>query len=509
MHFLIVGAGSAGSVVSRRLLDSGHTVSLVEAGGSDDANPNIAHLNTLGLIWHSEQDWDYYTVPQPGANQRSLHVPRGKVTGGSHSLNACIWVRGASSDYDTWERMGCSGWGWQQVLPYFMKAENYDGAPNPLRGRDGLLDVVQDYPRQELQESMLEATLEQGHPLNEDYNLGEPTGVSRMQLTLRNGLRFSSWSAYLKPVLDHENLTVHTGLRVAHLLLKDRRVQGIVVVDDTGKEQELRADAVILCAGALGSPEILLRSGIGPRAELQELGITVQVDSPKVGKNLQDHFLSPVIYSSELELGHPQTAPTQTHFFAKSQPELAHPDTQPLFFSYPMYSQGYPGGMSGPEEGFTLMAGIVSPHSRGELKLTGTSLADPVHLDLGTLAEQADVDALVESVRQCRAIGRQPVLAQQWQAQEIWPGEAVTDDDLEQYVRDSVVTYHHQVGTCSMGPESQDVVDPQTLGVRGVEGLHIMDASIMPKIPTGNTNAPSIMIGEKGADIVLELYAKH
>lgn len=505
MHFLVVGAGSAGSVVTRRLIDAGHRVTLVEAG-TFDTNPNIKHLNTLGLLWHSEQDWDYYTVPQEGANSRSLHIPRGKVTGGSHALNACIWVRGASADYDSWEYNGCPGWGWDDILPYFKKIENYDGSASELRGTGGLLDVSATYPRQDLQEAMVAATVEAGHPLNEDYNSGDPTGVSRMQLNLRDGHRFSSFMAYVKPIIEHENLEIITDVRVASLIIEDGEVLGIKVLTTSGESQEIRADKTVLCSGALGSPEILLRSGVGPRDELEEIGIKVQVDSPRVGKNLHDHFLSPVIFTSTRELEDPKSAPAQTHFFAKSREDLAVPDTQPLFFSYPMYSQGYPGEMTGPEQGFTLMAGVVRPVSRGSLTLTGASLDDPVALDPAALKDQADTDALVESVKQCREIGRQKSLAEDWGAQEIWPGPEVTDEELEEYVRNSVVTYHHQVGTCAMGSSDQDVVDPRTLEVRGLRGIHIMDASIMPTVPTGNTNAPSIMIAEKGADILLDLY---
>lgn len=503
MKYLVIGAGSAGNVMARRLLDAGHDVTLVEAGNYD-VNPNIDHLNTLGLLWHSEDDWDYYTVPQPGANGRRLHVPRGKVMGGSHALNACIWVRGAREDYDNWSYNGCPGWSWDEVLPYFKKIEKFDGELNETRSDEGLLDVCSTYPRHDLQESMVQAAVEAGFPLNKDYNGGNPEGISRMQLNIRNLHRFSTFRAYILPVKNHKNLTILTGRRVTRLLFEGTQVTGAQFLKQDGTVQDIFADATILCAGALGSPEILLRSGIGPADELAELGIEVIADVPGVGKNLHDHMLAPVIFTTTQEISVPEAAPAQTHLFAKSTADQLVPDTQPIFFSNPMYSQGYPGDMTGPDQAFTLMAGIVRPQSRGELTLTGADISDPVSLDLAVLEEQTDADALVASLKHCRTIGRQAALAEEWGAEEIWPGPQVTtDEELEEYARNSVVTYHHQVGTCAMGQSAQSVTNPRTLEVYRVSGLYVADASVMPTVPTGNTNAPSIMIAERAADIIL------
>lgn len=501
--FLIVGGGSAGAVLTRRLIDAGKTVTLIEAG-LQEPNPDIDHLNDLGKLWHSEQDWDYLTAPQPGANNRQLHLPRGKALGGSHALNACIWVRGAAADYDTWEYLGNPGWGWEDVLPYFIKAENYDGPPSDLRGTEGPLDVRQNFSRSPLQESMVEAAQQAGHPLNSDYNSGNPEGISRMQLNVRDNKRFNVWHAYLKPIATHENLTLITGARVEKVLFEGTSAIGVVAHTADGIE-EIFAHKIVLSAGALGSPEILLRSGVGPAHELKELNIAPIADIPGVGKNLHDHLLVPVIYTSTLPIPLPEVAPAEVHLFAKSTPAQALPDTQPIFFSFPMYSQAYgPGEMTGPEEAFTLMAGIVRPQSRGELTLTGSALDDPVRVDLGVFEADSDVQAMVESIKQCRDIGRQSALAEDWQASEIWPGPNVTDDELEEYARNAVVTYHHQVGTCAMGTGRQAVVSPSDLSVYGVHNLHIVDASVMPLVPTGNTNAPSIMIAEKIADTLLK-----
>ncbi len=502
LDYIIVGAGSAGNVIARRLLDAGKSVAVLEAG-TQDTNPDIAHLYTLGLLWHSAQDWDYYTTEQPGASNRRIHLPRGKVMGGSHALNATIWVRGDKTDYANWEKEGCAGWGWKDVLPVYKKIENFDGGASETRGDSGLLDVVEGFERNPIQEDMLAGAVETGIPFNDDYNCGTVEGVSRMQLTVRDGERFNTWHAYLKPVAENPNLRLLTGAHVRRLIIEDGGVVG-VEFDQDGERQELRAGETILAAGAINSPELLLRSGIGPAEELRATGIEPIHDLPGVGKNLQDHLLSPVIFTTAAKpvpMG--AVAPAEVHFFAKSRPELPVADTQPIFFSVPMYSHDYaPGEMTGPDNAFSMLGGLVRPKSRGQVTLSGPGEDDPVLVDLGALREQADADALVASVRQCREIGRSQALAG-WEPTEIFPGPEIADADLEQYVRDSVVTYHHQVGTCKMGVDELAVVDPSTFQVHGLSGLRIADASIMPLVPTGNTNAPTIMIGERAATAII------
>ncbi|GAA1348281.1 GMC family oxidoreductase N-terminal domain-containing protein [Arthrobacter koreensis] len=503
-EYIVIGAGSAGNVVARRLLDAGRKVTVLEAGDLD-TNPDIAHLNTLGALWHSPQDWNYYTTEQAGASGRRIHLPRGKVMGGSHALNASIWVRGDRWDYDSWAAAGCEGWSWEDVLPVFKQIESYDGGASETRGTGGLLDVVQDFPRNPVQEDMLAGAQEIGLELNPDYNSGSVEGVSRMQLNVRDGKRFNTWHAYLKPVMDSPNLTLVTGAHVRRLLVEDGVVRG-VEYELAGELHTVQAGETILCAGAINSAELLLRSGVGPAAELEAAGVEPVLDLPGVGKNLQDHLLAPVIFSAGARpVPDGEVAPAEVHLFAKSRPELPVPDTQPIFFSVPMYSQDYAGGeMTGPANGFSMLGGLVRPESRGEITLTGPSPEDPLRIDLGALSEQADVDALVASVRQCREIGRSEALAN-WEPKELHPGPAVSDsdEDLAQYVRDSVVTYHHQVGTCRMGTDELAVVDPSDLTVRGLAGIRIADASVMPMVPTGNTNAPTVMIAERAAGMIL------
>jgi choline dehydrogenase len=495
---IVVGAGSAGCALTRRLIDAGVSVLLLEAGGPDDS-PAIHDPARFHELWGAAEDWAYYTTPQAQAADRSLHWPRGKVLGGSSALNGLIHVRGARTDYEEWVRLGAEGWGWDDVLPVFVRMEDFDGGSSELHGTGGPLSIMSRYELAPVHEAILTAAEEIGVARNPDYNGGVLDGAAQMQLTIRDGKRHSAAAAYLRPVLDAPNLRVVTGAHVHRLLLEGGRCTGVEFAHDGTLEQARAGSEVIVSAGAIESPALLLRSGIGPAGELRGLGIDVAADLPGVGQNLHDHLLSPSIWSAEKEIV-PFTeglSPIQTHLWWRSRSDLPGPDTQPIHFSVPLYEPW----MEGPPNAFTLMGGMVRPQSRGTIRLSGPGVADPLVIDPQILSAEADLEALHASLAQVREMGTAPALLQ-WGARELYPGpEVSTRTEVRDYVRRTAISYHHQVGTCKMGVEADAVVDPQ-LRVHGIEGLRVADASVMPAIISGNTNAPSLMIGERAADFV-------
>jgi choline dehydrogenase-like flavoprotein len=489
---IVVGSGSAGAAAARRLVDHGDVcVLLLEAGGID-SNPAIHDPGRLHEVWPSEDDWGFETVPQRHALGRRLVWPRGRVLGGSSSINGMIWVRGHSIDYDNWAYLGNEGWGWNEVRPVFERIERHEGSD------EGIVTILESFEPDPIHRAFIKAGRECGLPFNENYNDGDQDGISYQQFNIKDRMRHGTASAYLAPIAGHPNLRVLLNAQAHKLMLDGARCVGVEWEKD-GKYDRCEAPEVVLASGTLGSPRILLLSGIGPADELAELGIDVAVDLPGVGSNLHDHLLSPVIFAADREIGPPSPGlPTcQTHSFARSRPGLVVPDIQPIHFMTPMYQDS----MQGPENGFTLMGGIVRPASRGKIRLSGSSPKDPLLLDPNILSCQADLDSLVASVELVRQMGRTSALAE-WGARELYPGPALSDPaDLTEYVRGTAITYHHQAGTCKMGIDADAVVDP-LLRVRGVDGLRVADASIMPAVITGNTNAPSMMIGERVADFI-------
>jgi len=497
---IIVGGGSAGCVAARRLIDRGDArVLLLECGGPDD-NPAIHDPSRFPELWLAEEDWAYYTTPQAGAADRELHWPRGRVLGGSGSLNAMIYVRGSEADYDHWAYLGNDGWGWSDVLAVFMRMEDFDAGPSDVHGEGGPLRILTEYELAPIHASIIAAADTIGIPRNRDYNCGHLDGISQHQLTIKDGRRHSSAVAYLRPVADHPNLRVVTRATARRLLFEGSRCSGVEWEHD-GRLRRTRAAAeVVLTAGAIGSPKLLLLSGVGAAEELAAVGIEVVHDLPGVGRNLHDHLLSPVIHSADRAIAPPapgQSA-TQTHLFARSRSGLRGPDTQPIHFAVPMYEPW----MKGPENGFTLMAGMIRPASRGSVRLVGADPADPLRIDPNILSASADLDALAFSLAQVREIAAAEPLRAQWGVRELYPGPDVqTDAEIRDYIRRTAITYHHQAGTCKMGLDVDAVVDPR-LRVHGIEGLRVADASIMPAVISGNTNAPSMMIGERVAEFI-------
>jgi choline dehydrogenase len=499
VEVVVVGSGSAGAVVARRLVDAGVQVVVVEAG-ERDLNPAIHEPARLFELWDSEQDWGYRTAPQEACAGRELHWPRGKVLGGSSALNGMIHARGHRSDYDTWAYLGNEGWSYEDVLPLFKRSEDFDLGASPYHGAGGPLHVLSRYEPHPVNAAVVSAAQEAGIPFNADANGEHLEGVSFCQLAIKDGVRETGATAFLAPIAESPRLSLLTAAHATRLLFEDERCVGVEIEREGAVERIRATREVVLCAGTIESPKLLLLSGIGPGDELGRHGIEVVADLPGVGRNLHDHVLSPVIFAASrpVPAALPGLQQLHSHLFWRSRSGLTSPDIQPLFFHLPLYLEG----MEGPTDGYTLMAGIIRPASRGTLRLaSGDPRAAPL-IDPAYLSCDVDTEALVAAVTLCREIGEQPALAE-WRGRELYPGAGVrTRDELRQYVRRTAITYHHQVGTCAMGVGEHAVVDPQ-LHVRGVEGLRVADASVMPLVSSGNTHAPTVMIGERAAELVL------
>ncbi|RGP37436.1 GMC family oxidoreductase [Pseudotabrizicola alkalilacus] len=503
--YVICGGGSAGCVLAARLSeDETATVLLIEGGHGDTPGMVSTPLRTIE-IWHSDYDWGQSTVPQKHCHNRQIYWPRGKVIGGSSAMNGMIYVRGHAMDYDSWALAGCRGWDWANVLPYFRKSEDFDRGADAFHATGGPLRVTTDYTAHPVMDALIDAAVQAGIPYNPDYNGATLDGISRIQFNTRNGQRASTAAAFLAPARDRPNLTVLPGTRVEKVVIESGRVVGVTCRRGAERFDIGVGREAVLSSGTLESPRILMLSGIGPAAHLDGFGIAPVVDLPGVGQNLHDHTLLPMVFESRDDYPFPTDPalpPMQVHAFLRSHPSVVVPDTQPLFFSVPAYAPGF----EGPMNAFTLHAAGLRPTSRGEIRLTGADINDPLHLDPNLLATDYDVQTLVTSMKQLREIVAQPAL-KDWVKGEVYPGPARNDDAaLADYARAAVGSYHHQVGTCAMGVTAQSVVDP-ALRVYGVKGLRVADASVIPSVPSGNTNAPAIMIGEKAADMIRAAHA--
>jgi choline dehydrogenase len=518
--YIIVGAGSAGCVLAARLsADSSVSVLLLEAGPADDA-VEIRAPAALNRLFQTTYDWNYRTVPQHRAAGRSIYWPRGRVLGGSSSINAMIYIRGSRHDFQSWrDEHGCTGWGYADLMPYFRRAEDNSRGASAYHGTGGPLAVTDPRYKSQACEAFIAAAQEQGAVANDDFNGPRQDGVGWYQLTQRNGQRCSAATAYLHPAMSRPNLTVHTDALVTKVLIEGGQAIGVSYLRK-GEPQTARANAeVILSGGAINSPQLLMLSGIGPAEHLIEMGITVQTDSRGVGVNLSDHPVLPVIWSTprlrglwektgnanvlRWQLTH--RGPLASNIaesggFAHSEPGLAAPDLQLHALPAPHKNQG----LADPtERAMSVLVGLVDVASRGRIRLRS---ADPRHrpaIDPGYLSDDRDSRALAAGLKMAREfVTAKPMAA--ICSSELAPGAHIRSDaELLAYVRTSVVTLYHPVGTCAMGGESRwnSVIDPE-LRVRGVTGLRVVDASVMPAVPRGNTNAPTIAIAERAADLI-------
>src|SRR5579863_4901915 len=526
--YVIVGAGSAGCTLARRLTeDPDVRVLLLEAGGWD-RDPWIKIPLGWGRILEKRlHDWMYFTEPEPHADGRRIECARGKVIGGSSSINAMAYVRGNPGDYDRWAASGLTGWSYADVLPYFRRQESWEGEAGPYRGSDGPLTVSTARYDDPLVEACLDAGRALQLPATADYNGATQEGLSRIQQTIRNGRRCSAAEAYLRPALRRPNLTVETGALASRIVLEAGRAVG-VEYERRGASAVARAEReVVLSGGVINSPQLLMLSGIGDPEALRAHGIRVAVELPGVGRNLQDHLSvladyqrrepGPFVAMMRLDrvalalaraycfgTGPASETPSGWTGFVKSRPDVELPDIQFLFRAAPGGAGPYlPPFKPAFADGFALRAVMLRPESRGEISLASADPKLPPRIRQNFLATEGDRRTLRDGLKLVRRLCATPPLGD-FAARELATGAKVqSDDDLDAYIRATAATAHHPLGTCKMGPESDKmaVVDAE-LRVNGVGGLRVVDASVMPDLVGGNINAPVIMIAEKAADLI-------
>lgn len=521
--YVVVGAGSAGCAVAARLSeDPSVQVVLLEAGARD-WNPWLhVPIGYAVTMFHPTLSWNLETEPEPELGGRRIPWPRGRVLGGSSAINGLLYVRGQQADYDHWRQLGCTGWSFEDVLPYFKRAEDQERGADALHGVGGPLAVSDLRDRNPLALAFIEAAVELGFPRNPDFNGPTQEGAGFYQVTARGGWRCSAAKAYLRPAAKRPNLAVITGAHSTGLLMEGRRAAG-VKVRRNGANLTVRARReVILCAGAIASPHLLLLSGIGPAAHLQEMGIPVVHDLPQVGRNLQDHFQARLAY----RVNRPVSLNTRRHsllgqflmgaefvlrrtgpltvsagtagLFARVMPGSETPDVQYHFLPFSADK-----GMQTlhPFPGMTISACQLRPESRGTITLASPNPHAKALIRANYLSTEIDRRCMIEGVKLARRLARTRAMSA-WVEAEVIPGDAAaTNEDILAFIRQTGGTIYHPSGTCRMGGDAESVVDP-ALRVRGIEGLRVADASIMPTVVSGNTNAACIMIGEKCADLV-------
>ncbi len=493
--YVIVGGGTAGCVLANRLSeDAGTEVTLLEAGGPAD-DERIRDPRRAMELQGGEFDWQFETTPQPGLTDRVEQWPRGKVLGGSSSINGMLHVRGHPSDVDEWAARGHAGWSYEELLPYFKRSESFEEPDAPARGGEGPIHVVRD-SYGPLGEAIIAAAVEALDVERiDDYNAGGQEGVAPVQRAINDGRRSSSVTGYIDPVRERPNLTIETGAFVTQILFEGSTATGVAcLLGGTEQTVEARREVILSC-GTIQSPQLLMLSGVGPAPHLDECGIDVRVDLPGVGRNLQNHLITSVICETNVE---EPAEPIPAVAFERVDPAARAPELQ-----YTMNPSFFQPEMEGGEDmtGFTVSVNYQRPESRGRITLASEDPEDAPVIDPNYFAEDADLQMMIRGMKGARRIAQAAPLAP-YRERELRPGPDVrTDPEIEAFVRNSARTTQHPVGTCKMGDDEMAVVDDE-LRVHGVDGLRVVDASIMPTLTSANTNAPTLAIAEKGAALI-------
>ncbi len=538
--YIVVGAGSAGGLLAEKLSRSGkHTVLVLEGGGTNKKLLVEMPAGWGKMLYDKNFSWGNESEPEEWAGGRRLKLPRGKVLGGSSSINGLLYVRGHKLDYQDWVDAGCPGWGWDEMLPHFTQTEDQKVLKNKFHGTGGALTAAAQPFAHTTSAAMVKAAIEAGHKPTDDFNNGEPDGAGYWQVNIEHGKRSSVAVRAITPAMKRSNFTVKTSALVHKVLIENKRAVGVQYQVGGGAVQVAKAKReVLVCAGAFNSPQVLMLSGIGPAEHLKEMGITVVQDAPGVGQNLQDHVTVPMcwtvkekpqslnssfrglaalgpVFAYLFKKKGPLTIPaTDFACYFKSSPDQRMNDIQ--VFGTPISGDAYAMEAEGKEgiepdavPGLTMGPCQVRPHSRGWIKLRSANPADHVRIQMNYLQDERDRTAFLNAIRKLREIAAQPALAGIIQ-EESRPGKAVqTDEQLLEWTQNYITSVHHSVGTVKMGA-ADDAMAPLTpdLKVKGVAGLRVVDASIMPNLPSGNTNAPAVAIASKAADMILADAAK-
>ena len=525
--FIIIGGGTAGCVVAERLsADPSHKVLLLEAGRAN-RNQLLRMPMTARSFWTNPKYlWNYQSEPEPSVNNRRIPVPRGKILGGSGAINGMLYARGHPRDYDQWRQLGLDGWGYEDVLPYFKRVERDSRGDTLYHGAAGPLAVTRRVDANPLTPLFIAAAKEAGIPFNDDQNGAQSEGMGVPDLTIEAGERASTYSAFLRPAMARPNLTVATDAKATKLLVENHRARGVAYIRNGESFTAHASREIVLSGGAYNSPQLLLLSGIGPADELKSVGVAPVHHLPGVGRNLQDHAgvsvinlaTEPVSLVRNLRYdrlalsvmrwwlsrgGNVGTMPVVTNGWYRSRPELERPDIQTLIgANSPFAGPWFPGIKKPAPHMFASRSGLQHPESRGWMKLASADPLAPPRIWFNLFSAPGDLAVLRQAIRKVREIFHASPVRHLMGA-EIMPGpDLTTDAQLDAFIRNTTTTAYHPVGTCAMGRDENAVVDAQ-LRVRGLEGLRVADASVMPTITSGNTNAPTVMIGDKAADLIL------